>query len=350
MCALVLHAVLLGMRHVAVFGGSGLVGSRVCRALTEEFGATVTSISLSTSTAPEWAANAPWAQRVDWRMANASEPGAAEAVMSSLGSVDGVVSCIGSQDVLDLSTSGREESWRYRTWRLNGPPNVAVARAARREGVQRYVYVGVSSDAETGLSGAMPGLFNGKREAADAARDAFGDDAIVFGPHRIFCEAGVMGALGSFAQSALSSPVGRGLVVANRVLGNIGEWRTCAARPAEQVSPPHPCDIPMRAGCAGYRGEDFVTKTQLTPPVAANDLAIAIAAVVVGAVEVERTERVAMVPSKTGSGVEVRVVGRHVDGTDAILRLTGAALAASASARREQAQRVAEGAAGTTRA
>ena len=95
---------------------------------------------------------------------------------------------------------------------------------------------------------------------------------------------------GRLVQGALSTPVARGVVTANRVLGNMG-----------------------------YRGEDLVTKTLLSPPCPADDLAQAIAATAVGAVTIERSERVTWMPGPDGNGQEVRAWGAHVDGTEQIL-------------------------------
>ena len=71
----------------------------------------------------------------------------------------------------------------------------------------------------------------------------------------------------------------------------------------------------------GYRGEDLVTKTLLSPPCPADALGLAIAAAAVGAVQIERTERVTWMPGPDGDGEEVRAWGAHVDGTEEILEV-----------------------------
>ena len=84
-------------------------------------------------------------------------------------------------------------------------------------------------------------------------------------------------------------------------------------------------DLPvvcMLSGGLGYRGEDFATRTSLTPPVCVMDLALAAAAAVTGDVDVDASERVVMACDDGDVDArEVRTLGRHVDGTEAIGRL-----------------------------
>ena len=77
-------------------------------------------------------------------------------------------------------------------------------------------------------------------------------------------------------------------------------------------------------GEVGYRGEDFVTKVSLTPPVSVDELATAIAATVTGAVAIEESERVVIV-NEGGRDAEreISTVAKYVDGTEAIRRIAG---------------------------
>ena len=75
--------------RVAVFGGSGFVGSRVCQTLVGA-GCEVVSVS-RTGQPPAWAAAAPWSGRVEWR--------SADALLDEnlpVGTIDGAVSCVGN--------------------------------------------------------------------------------------------------------------------------------------------------------------------------------------------------------------------------------------------------------------
>lgn len=76
----------------AVFGGSGFIGSRVCKALVEA-GCSVASIS-RTGKCPEWATEVPWSAQVNWLAADMLSPPAQLA--AELGAIDGAVSCVGN--------------------------------------------------------------------------------------------------------------------------------------------------------------------------------------------------------------------------------------------------------------
>jgi len=295
--------------RAVVFGGSGFIGTHVCKAL-HECGCTVTSISrsgLNTRGATELDGSEPtvlqrfpdaaWVSQVDWVQADTEDESALSAALE--GHVDSVVSCIGSRNVLRISKDG----WRNGAWSKeaeesysqNFAPNEKAFAAARAAGATRCVYIGVSSDAEMGLSGSQPGAFKGKRDAYAAACAAFGPQAVVcFGPHSVVQRAS------DPRVKALDSGWARSLMALNKAVGELG-----------------------------YRGEDFVTRTSLTPPVPVDDLAVAVAATVTGAVEVGESERrVVTIDSRTAaSGVEVRTVGRHVDGTESIKQLAGEARA-----------------------
>ena len=203
--------------RVAVFGGTGLVGSRVCRALVNKYGCDVLSLSRS-GEPPTWADGEAWATQVQWQTTDAAVEGAAAAALEASGAVDAVVSCIGTRDVLALSASSTEARAKEKavaSRAANGPPNVQAAKAAKAAGAQKFVLVGVASDAETGYSGATPGPYEGKRDAADAARELFGDDAVLFGPHRVYTDEGAN------AQVALAPP----LPVGGRLAARVRRWR-----------------------------------------------------------------------------------------------------------------------------
>lgn len=71
--------------RIAVFGGSGFIGSRVCQTLTGA-GCSVVSVS-RTGAPPPWAAAQPWSRQVEWLAADALADGFAES--DPVGRIDG---------------------------------------------------------------------------------------------------------------------------------------------------------------------------------------------------------------------------------------------------------------------
>jgi len=160
---------------VAVLGGSGFVGSRVCKTLVDS-GANVISVSAS-GVAPAWAAGEPWAKSVEWKK-NELTRGAREVLVESLGSPDAVVSSVGAIgfDVQGLLLG-------------NGVANAEAAKAAKAAGASRFVYVSVASEV-TDSRGWLPpffaGYFDGKAQAEAAILDAGFDSATFVRPSFIY--------------------------------------------------------------------------------------------------------------------------------------------------------------------
>ena len=72
--------------RIAVFGGSGFVGSRVCQILAGA-GCSVVSVS-RTGAPPAWAAAQPWSRQVEWLAADALAEGFSESD-PPIGCIDG---------------------------------------------------------------------------------------------------------------------------------------------------------------------------------------------------------------------------------------------------------------------
>jgi hypothetical protein len=279
---------------VAVVGGSGYIGSHVCKALVAS-GCSVTSISrhgLRTAGPLTLAGEQPgvegrfpgeaWVAEVSWTEADAADPAAFDAALPDR--IDALVCCAGSASVLQMGTDGWVgNDWSPLTVRLyekNRLPSEACLRAAKANGATRCAFVGASSDVENGFGGTQPGIFKGKRDTFAAAQVVFGEDgAFYFGPHRVTDRRDPLRPL-------LDSAWARGLIAANRAVGNLG-----------------------------YRGEDLVTKVFLTPPVAVEVLAAAIVGTVTGGVHVDTTERQVYANDGGRDGIELRTTGRYVDGT-----------------------------------
>lgn len=155
---------------VAVVGGTGFVGSRVCKILVGA-GAEVTSLSRS-ATIPQWAAAETWPGSVKWNAVDLLTADDA-AIDSAMGSPDAVISCVG---VVDSSPEVLRDG--------NGLANVNAFASAKRAGVRRAVYVSVASEVAACEDGWLPfakeefsAYFAGKKTAEDAAAAAVGGDA-----------------------------------------------------------------------------------------------------------------------------------------------------------------------------
>ena len=155
---------------MTVLGGTGFVGSRVCKVLVSK-GAEVTSVSRSGS-CPSWASEEEWTKEVKWVAADLLGADTGEVVA---GDCDSVVSCVG---VVDLDPQVLR--------RGNGGANLNAFASAKRAGVGRSVYVSVASEVaacENWLpfaKDAFSAYFDGKRSAEEAAADAVGGDATKF--------------------------------------------------------------------------------------------------------------------------------------------------------------------------
>ena len=156
--------------RVTVVGGSGFVGSRVCKILVGS-GAEVTSISKS-GQIPKWASGEEWTSKVKWATVDLlrADDAAIDAAMGSPGSV---ISCVGTVDsdpeVLSLG---------------NGLANENAFASAQRTGVKRAVYVSVSSEVAACEESWLPfakeefsAYFAGKAKAEVAAAASVGNDA-----------------------------------------------------------------------------------------------------------------------------------------------------------------------------
>ena len=152
---------------ITVLGGSGFVGSRVCKLLVEE-GVAVTSVSPS-GKAPDWCKGESWAASVEWK-ANEFYRGAREGLEEAVGSPSVVVSCLGAV--------GFDGQYLLQG---NGKANVEAVKAANKTGtLQKIVYVSVASEvaaAEGWLPPFFLGYFAGKRKAEAAMVAAVGEEA-----------------------------------------------------------------------------------------------------------------------------------------------------------------------------
>jgi nucleoside-diphosphate-sugar epimerase len=154
--------------QVTVVGGTGFVGSRVCKILTEK-GASVQSIS-KTGVVPKWCQDEEWTSKVTWSAVDLLEatPATLDAAM---GSPQAVVSCVGV-----VGTDPDELK------RGNGDANVAVFESSKRVAAKCAAFVSVSDEVAACREGWLPeffgAYFDGKVAAEAAAADAVGRESL----------------------------------------------------------------------------------------------------------------------------------------------------------------------------
>ena len=154
---------------VTVIGGTGFVGSRVCKLLVEK-GAKVTSVSTS-GTVPKWAADDSWVNDVTWKATNLLTATPKE-LDASLGKPKAVISCVGA-----IGTDPDE------LLAGNGEANGNAFASAKRVKASSVAYVSVSPEVAACKDGWLPDFFGsyfeGKEMAEKAAKDVCSDVTIV---------------------------------------------------------------------------------------------------------------------------------------------------------------------------
>lgn len=159
---------------VTVFGGTGFVGSRVCKFLVDKGESIkVTSVS-KTGTIPNWCKDEDWVNQVVWNKADLlqqKDDSSSTLLDEAVGKPDVVVSCIG-----EIGTDSEKLK------KGNGDANCLAFESAKRGGnVKRAVFVSVGSEVikcqENWLPGFFGGYFDGKEMAEKAALDAVNSDS-----------------------------------------------------------------------------------------------------------------------------------------------------------------------------
>lgn len=127
---------------VTVVGGTGFVGSRVCKLLADREGVSVTSVSKS-GRVPEWCQGDAWTQDVTWKSADLLNGN------TDMANPDVVVSCLG------VVGFDKEELKRG-----NGVTN-SNAFASSGGDLQRSVFVSVSDELVACQDNWLPEFFGG---------------------------------------------------------------------------------------------------------------------------------------------------------------------------------------------
>ena len=233
--------------RIAVFGGSGFIGSRVCEILSRA-NCQVVAVSRSGGP-PSWAMSDAWSTRVDWLAADATTMSGEE-----LGAIDAAVSCVGNVRPSPDWDGFWGLHWDDEAMRCeNGEINECIVNLSRSAGARRFVYISVSYDTAKAFEGPMPGYLDGKRTAERSACTAFGQNSLVIGPSLVV--GGGRG--GEFLIPLLSSPP---IMAYQKLLSGLQSLSSSAYT-------------------------DYLTRVALAPPSTVDEVARCVAAGAVGSID-----------------------------------------------------------------
>eukprot|EP00580_Thalassiosira_gravida_P019383 CAMPEP_0201670872 /NCGR_PEP_ID=MMETSP0494-20130426/27995_1 /ASSEMBLY_ACC=CAM_ASM_000839 /TAXON_ID=420259 /ORGANISM="Thalassiosira gravida, Strain GMp14c1" /LENGTH=394 /DNA_ID=CAMNT_0048152045 /DNA_START=300 /DNA_END=1481 /DNA_ORIENTATION=+ len=260
---------------VAVFGGSGFIGRRVCRTLVQSDKCDAV-ISISKSGKPpsyycsddddddnkdgtRWSDAVQWKSfdlDKDWKEDNGDNREQIMEQQLKLPPIDAAISCIGNvqprrewKQLFGLSFD--DERLLYE----NGILNQRAINLAKRAGAQRFAFVSVGYEAAKCLEGPIEGYIYGKRAAESSAVDAFGEERTVFvGPSSFVFGGKRFPAFGGVYRALVESAPARAYVAGNDFLRNL------SVAPLEDwlekmvFSSPVEADRVARVLCAGCLG------------------------------------------------------------------------------------------------
>lgn len=261
--ALHLTALVSGLNTVAVFGGSGFVGRRVCRELVES-GKCEAVVSISRSgRPPSYHCDGQWVKSVQWISYDLDEDWTSPSSSSDtereklcLPTIDSAISCIGNvqpkKEWTQLFGLGFDDDiLRYE----NGVVNERAIELAKSAGAKRFTFVSVSYETAKTLEGPIVGYMDGKRMCEQKACGVFGEDnTVLVGPSLIY-GGKRFPKLGKAYRSFVESLPARVYVAGNDFLRNL------STTPVEDwvekliFSSPVDVDTVARVLCAGSLGQ-----------------------------------------------------------------------------------------------
>ena len=318
MLAVLTASASLASVRVAVFGGSGFLGSRICKTLSLA-GCDVVSISRA-GKAPKWAASESWSEQVEWKSADLLMD---ESI--TLGRIDGAVSCIGNvrpaRNFEDGSFFGLH--WDAAAMQAeNGAVNARAVEAAQLSGASHFVYVSVDSMTKYAFGGALEDFVAGKLEAEAAVRRSFGENGATFvAPHLLY-GGERFASVGKLMASVFALPPVRGYLAGFRKL---------------------------KSGVSsGFGPQDASSEVFASPPTLVEDAAQAVAACVLGTYDAsvatgEAIPKPEGMPRIDGSGWDdtppnmvdgsfaIKAVAKQFGGADRLAAAAASAVEASSS-------------------
>ena len=237
---------------VAVFGGSGYIGRRVCRTLIESshtFQSSTTPTPTTTVNSadetihvisisrngkpPSYYCNDEdkWSKSVDWRSFDLDKSWEDSSSSSSsdknhqnldLPPIDAAISCIGnvqpSQEWVGFFGLNFNNDLLLHE---NGVINQRAIELAKAAGAKRFAFVSVSYESAKCLEGPIEGYLDGKRLAESTACEAFGEEnTILVGPSLVY-GGNRFPIFGKLYRSFVESPPAKAYVAGNDFLRNL---------------------------------------------------------------------------------------------------------------------------------
>lgn len=274
---------------IAVYGGSGFLGRRICKTLVGE-GHDVISISRSgkppacytccNDNGGDGNGNGDWAEKVDWKShcivpvdvgASSGQDENTNAGIDfddlelELPPIDAAISCIGNinpakdWDKLTFFGLAYDDDLLYQQ---NGLVNECAAKIAKRAGANRFVFMSVSYEVAKMMEGPVDGYMRGKRHAEHVICNVFGkNNAIVLGPSLIY-GGNRLPTLGKLYSQNVNN------AVAKAYLNSMDALRNLSSTPVE----------------------DWVEKSLFSPPVEVHTVARVAAAASLGLIAVDMVD------------------------------------------------------------
>mmetsp|Transcript_7294 Transcript_7294/g.11491 ORF Transcript_7294/g.11491 Transcript_7294/m.11491 type:complete len:374 (-) Transcript_7294:22-1143(-) len=194
---------------VAVFGGSGFIGRRVCRDLVVA-GCDVLCISRSPPPTTTYSV-----KNFQWVQYNYNNTSTDDMLLIN-NTIDAAISCVGnvrpSQKWKGLWGLGfDDDQLRYD----NGDVNEQICHLTKKAGAKRFVYVSVSYEVAKMVEGPIVGYMDGKRNTEHVACQLFGNDnTIVVGPSLVY-GGKRFPTIGKFYRALVESPPAQAYVRGN---------------------------------------------------------------------------------------------------------------------------------------
>ena len=207
---------------VAVFGGSGFIGRRICEVLVKSGDCEVCSISKS-GKPPTFYCDNSWADKVEWISYDFGMESSIEEENIDLGTIDAAISCVGNMDPClewkQLFGLGFDND---KLMVQNGAWNERICELSKNSGAQNFVFLSVNYETSKAFEGPIPGYIYGKRRAESKAYNLFGPEkTFVLGLPPLVYGGNRFQKLGDIFRKLVESPIAKSYVGSNDFLRSL---------------------------------------------------------------------------------------------------------------------------------